>query len=101
MRRVCPSQKWKQRVGPRVNASSASILMVMIFLDKNLIFFSRIEIKKALRNIVAEKAEAGMVALQSIVAFVGLDWRFFFLGLCIRLHPNQQQDHIQIHYFGT
>ena len=64
-------------------------------------FFSQIEIKKALRNIVAEKVEAGMVALQSIVAFVGLDWRFFFLGLCIRLHPNQQQDHIQVHYFGT
>ena len=41
----------------------------------------------------------GCAAKYCRIRRVGL--RSFFLGLCIRLHPNQQQDHIQVHYFGT
>ena len=39
-------------------------------------------------------------ALQVTVAFIGEDWNTFLLGQCVRQRPNQQDDHIQIHYYG-
>jgi hypothetical protein len=64
-------------------------------------FFSLGDIKEELTMMVAEVVDVTMIVLQDIVAFVGLDWSSFYLGLCTRLHPNQQQDHIQVHYFGS
>ncbi len=62
-------------------------------------FFESEEIKQNLQKEDA-KLDVSLIRLQTVVAFIGLDWKSFYLGRCVRLQPNMMTDHIQIHYYG-